>query len=45
MPFLTPDEIAHFHREGYVIPRHCLPPARVAGLRATLDRLIAQNPE
>ena len=44
MPFLTPDEIAHFHREGYVIPRHCLPPARVAGLRATLDRLIAQNP-
>lgn len=44
MPFLTADEISHFHREGYVIPRYRLPPARVADLRATLDRLIAQNP-
>ena len=44
MPFLSPDEVAHYQREGYVIPRYRLPPERAANLRATLDRLIARNP-
>jgi len=44
MPSLTPEEISHYQREGYVIPGYRLPPQRVARLRGTLDRLIAQNP-
>ncbi len=44
MPVPTPDEVAHYHREGWVIPQYRLPQDRVAHLRATLDRLIAQNP-
>lgn len=38
---LSDAEISHYHREGYVIPGLRLPPARLASLRATLDRLIA----
>lgn len=41
---LSDAEISHYHREGYVIPGLRLPPARLASLRATLDRLIAENP-
>ena len=44
MPHLTPDEIAHYHREGYVIPQYRLPAARINALCITLDRLIAKNP-
>ena len=44
MPHLTPDEIAHYQREGYVIPQYRLPAARIDALCITLDRLIAENP-
>ena len=44
MPHLTPDEIAHYQREGYVVPRYRLPAARINALCITLDRLIAENP-
>ena len=45
MPHLSPEDIAHYQREGYVIPAYRLPAERVAALRATLDRLIADNPQ
>jgi ectoine hydroxylase-related dioxygenase (phytanoyl-CoA dioxygenase family) len=41
---LADAEIAHYRREGYVIPRLRLASARVDALRGTLDRLIAENP-
>lgn len=44
MAQLSRDEIAHFHREGYVVPRWQLPSAQVAEMAAALDRLIADNP-
>ena len=44
MSALTPNEIDHYRREGYVIPSFRLAPTRVDALRATLDRLIADNP-
>jgi ectoine hydroxylase-related dioxygenase (phytanoyl-CoA dioxygenase family) len=44
MAQLQPDEIAHYQREGYVVPRFALPPARVAQLAAALDELLRRNP-
>jgi len=41
---LSADEAAHYHREGYVVPRYRLPEARVRELAAALDKLIADNP-
>jgi ectoine hydroxylase-related dioxygenase (phytanoyl-CoA dioxygenase family) len=41
---LSRDEIERFRNAGIVIPRYRLPSARIDGLRATLDRLIAANP-
>jgi ectoine hydroxylase-related dioxygenase (phytanoyl-CoA dioxygenase family) len=41
---LTDDEIETFRQTGIVIPRYRLPMARIERLRATLDRLIAENP-
>ena len=41
---LSRDEIERFRDAGIVIPRYRLPSARIDGLRATLDRLIAANP-
>ncbi len=41
---LTAAEIERYRETGYVIPSLRLAPARVASLRATLDRLIAENP-
>ena len=41
---LTATEVESYRREGYVIPRYQLSQDRVDGLRATLDRLIADNP-
>jgi ectoine hydroxylase-related dioxygenase (phytanoyl-CoA dioxygenase family) len=41
---LSPSEIAHYQREGYVVPSFRLPAERIAKLRNTLDRLIAENP-
>lgn len=41
---LTKEEIAHYRKEGYVIPEYRLPESLVARLREMLDRLIADNP-
>jgi hypothetical protein len=44
MTRLDPDEVQHYHTEGYVVPRWRLPPARVAGLQAALEELLRRNP-
>jgi ectoine hydroxylase-related dioxygenase (phytanoyl-CoA dioxygenase family) len=44
MAHLHADEIAHYEREGYVVPRWRLPAARVAQMRTALDELLARNP-
>jgi len=41
---LSAGKIADFHRTGIVVPQFRLPAARIDRLRATLDRLIAENP-
>ena len=43
-PRLDPAEIAHYEREGWIVPRFCLPEAEVTALRTALDDLIAANP-
>jgi ectoine hydroxylase-related dioxygenase (phytanoyl-CoA dioxygenase family) len=44
MAHLSADEIAHYEREGYVVPRWRLPAARVAAMREAIDELIRLNP-
>ncbi len=44
-PELSSREIAAYRESGIVIPRYRLPAAKIDALRATLDRLIAENPE
>ncbi|MCE2910018.1 MAG: phytanoyl-CoA dioxygenase family protein, partial [Burkholderiaceae bacterium] len=44
MARLTPAEIAHYEREGYVVPGWRLPAARVEGMRAALEELLRRNP-
>ena len=44
MARLHADEIEHYHREGWVIPRWQLPAARVQAMVQALDDLIARNP-
>jgi hypothetical protein len=44
MAQLLPDEIAHYHREGWVVPRFALPGAQVDALAVALDTLLARNP-
>ena len=44
MAALHADEIAHYRREGYVIPRFALPAAQVATMRDALDELLRRNP-
>ena len=41
---LSEAEIAHYHREGWVIPRFRLPDDEVRSLVLALDELIAANP-
>lgn len=41
---LSEDEIAHYHREGWVVPRFRLPADEVRALATALDELIAANP-
>jgi ectoine hydroxylase-related dioxygenase (phytanoyl-CoA dioxygenase family) len=43
MQGLSPQEIARYRDDGVVIPAYRLPAARIERLRATLDRLIAEN--
>jgi len=44
MAQLHPDEIAHYHSQGYVVPRFTLPQPQVAQMRQALDELIRRNP-
>ncbi len=44
MARLEDDEIAHYRREGWVVPRFRLPPARVAAMVDALESLLRQNP-
>ena len=44
MPHLSASEIADYKRDGYVIPKFRLAADKVDRMRATLDRLIAENP-
>ena len=44
MANLTTDEVAHYHREGYLIPQFRLSPARMDALVKALDKLLANNP-
>ncbi len=41
---LSGPEIARYRQDGYVVPELRVAAAHVASLRATLDRLIAENP-
>ncbi len=44
MAALSPEEVARYREEGFVVPRKRLPEPRVAALRETLDRLVRENP-
>ena len=44
MARLNDDEIAHYRREGWVVPRYRLPPARVAAMVQALEQLLRDNP-
>ena len=44
MARLAPEEIEHYRREGWVIPRFRLPGSRVTAMVQALDALIAANP-
>jgi ectoine hydroxylase-related dioxygenase (phytanoyl-CoA dioxygenase family) len=44
MARLHDDEIAHYRREGWVVPRFRLPPARVTAMVDALESLLRQNP-
>jgi hypothetical protein len=44
MAYLSATERARYERDGYVNPSFRLPSARVDAMRATLDKLIADNP-
>ena len=41
---LQADEIEHYRREGWVVPRHRLAPAGVARMVEALERLLRANP-
>jgi Phytanoyl-CoA dioxygenase (PhyH) len=43
MAFLDREEVAHYHREGWLIPRWRLPEADVRQLAVALERLLADN--
>jgi ectoine hydroxylase-related dioxygenase (phytanoyl-CoA dioxygenase family) len=42
---LSGQELAHYRREGYVIPRWRLAPDKLAAIRAAVDKVIAENPK
>ena len=41
---LSTDEIEHYRREGWVVPRFRLPAARIAAMVDALETLLRQNP-
>ncbi|WP_282606430.1 phytanoyl-CoA dioxygenase family protein [Pelagibius sp. Alg239-R121] len=45
MPRLTPDEVAKYRSDGYVIPHFRLPDEEIKHLRSALDELIRANPD
>jgi len=44
MARLLADEMAHYHREGWVVPRFRLPPSRMASMSGGLEVLLRLNP-
>ncbi len=44
MATLTPDEIRHYQRDGWVVPQYRLPASRVAGMVDALETLLHNNP-
>lgn len=44
MAMLHADEVEHYQREGYVVPRFRLPAPQVEMLRGALDELLRRNP-
>jgi ectoine hydroxylase-related dioxygenase (phytanoyl-CoA dioxygenase family) len=44
MARLSPGEIEHYQREGWLIPEFRLPPRRVVQMQEALDELIRRNP-
>jgi hypothetical protein len=42
---LDPDEIAAYHRDGFVVPRYRLPDSAVAQLQALTLKLVEDNPD
>jgi hypothetical protein len=44
MARLHDDEVAHYRREGWVVPRFRLPAARMAAMVDALETLLRQNP-
>jgi len=44
MVSLSEAEKAQYGKEGYVVPKYRLPAEKVDRMRATLDKLIADNP-
>ena len=45
MAALTSQEVATYHRDGYVVPAFSLSEEKLAGLRQALDAVIADNPD
>jgi len=43
-PILNAQEVADYHRNGYVVPSFCLPSDMVSDLQITLQQLINANP-
>ena len=41
---LSPEDIAHYQAQGYVIPRYRLEPELLTSLQDALNTLIAENP-
>ena len=44
MAVLHPEEIERYQREGWVVPRFRLPPARVQAMAGALGQLLRDNP-
>src|SRR5574339_1294113 len=44
MARLQDDEIAHYRREGWVVPRYRLSSSQVGGMMEALEALLAANP-
>lgn len=44
MAHLAPDEVAHYHQQGWVVPRFRLPAPQVSQMVGALDELLRLNP-